>query len=756
MPASLQSASVFLVALLTLGPLLAVAAPRLLPPAARDFWGGLGKAGRASAIAILVAIAGLSVSKEPLRSSPSPRPSLPDWFTALGYDPADTDGDGIPDCWERWTRTDPRVADAEQDPDGDDEDNLAEFWNQCDPMCADTDGDGYSDHVEIEGRAAGKAWYDPVVPADYSYDDPDFNTNGIPDRWEGTGYLYGFADANGDGFPDGLSFPAAGDGNFDAEVVVTTSRSALLAWGAETGEALVLPPCTGLVVRLRLSGAADRDVRLSCGTAGDGSAGLWRAGLAARWSERRGQETEGNRIRLGDETVIDFDETEASFRGEVGTEPRRAPRNDPPASVSLPLRRKWIDLDVTHDPCWEHDAGVFEAVATYTNVAPAFAWQVDGEAVPDVPGDTLLGQAAFPLWLDEWSATVRCAATNGPPHESILVEAVQVLTWGHCPPSATNIVGAAWGSTHNPTNAADHLPAAEPESIWQYGPNCPPTTNLLVKAGWTHDTAILWIRNLVRITTGDPQDDETDHCIGLVWRENGSISLYDCLGDCCKPYADKFAYYVNGEPCDGTLEFGAEPGEFHPTVFHVELLSKEGGATLDRMWVVVNASETDDQFGDWCMTNADTSWTDALPKPYAKLQITTNWFGGTSASPVNPTTPNPWYSPSHLSGFLHHDSKWEMRSQKVGDHGNQACYDGNGDIVLSGIAGGTADLYYAGGWTVPEHVSEDVNPYLKALHLDGNPGDTGWLNGISRPCLYQGANLDLYIECRPIIHPEGE
>jgi hypothetical protein len=97
-----------------------------------------------------------------------------------------------------------------------------------------------------------------------------------------------------------------------------------------------------------------------------------------------------------------------------------------------------------------------------------------------------------------------------------------------------------------------------------------------------------------------------------------------------------------------------------------------------------------------------------------------------------------------------------MRSHKVGDHGNQACYDGNGDIVLSGIAGGTADLYYAVGWTVPEQVSEDVNPYLKALHLDGNPGDTGWLNGISRPCLYQGANLDLYIECRPIIHPEGE
>ncbi len=48
--------------------------------------------------------------------------------------------------------------------------------------------------------------------------------DGIPDRWEGTGYVYGFTDANHDGFPDGLTFPAAGDGNFDIEVTVTTTR----------------------------------------------------------------------------------------------------------------------------------------------------------------------------------------------------------------------------------------------------------------------------------------------------------------------------------------------------------------------------------------------------------------------------------------------------------------------------------------------------------------------------------------------------
>ena len=98
-----------------------------------------------------------------------------------------------------------------------------------------------------------------------------------------------------------------------------------------------------------------------------------------------------------------------------------------------------------------------------------------------------------------------------------------------------------------------------------------------------------------------------------------------------------------------------------------------------------------------------------------------------------------------------------MRSGPDADgHGNQACYDANGDIVLNGIGGGTADYYAGTIGTVSSHVDADVNPYLHALHLDGNPGDTGWFNGISRPCLYQGDNLDKYIERRPIIHPEGE
>jgi hypothetical protein len=458
------------------------------------------------------------------------------------------------------------------------------------------------------------------------------------------GYIYGFTDANGDGFPDGLTFPEAGGG---------------------TAKGIVLPPCNGLVVRLRLSGLTDSDVRLSCGTLNDGSEGLLKARMSIRWPSDGGYDTEANRLQIDSDSVIDCDAMDVSFRGEVDTTPRRDGGTEVPTTIDSPFRRRWLHV--------------------------------------------------------------------------------------------YGFIGVASTSMHNPTNATDHLPCVSNSVSFHLGPNCPPITNLFVKAGWTHDTAVLWIRNLIRILTGDPKDDETDHCIGLVWSEGGSISLYDYLADCCKPYADKFTYYVNGSQCEGTLEFGDEPEEFHPTIFHVELRDEDGSETLDRMWVVVNAKIAEKHYNDWYSANSDTSWASALPKPYAKLQISTNWFGRVGATPLNPLNPDPWDSPSKLSGYLHHDSAWEMRSETdADDHGNQACYDGNGDIVRNGIAGGTADYYSGIPRLVRSHIREDVNPYLNALHLDGNPGDTEWNNDISRPCLYQGDYLNQYIERRPIIPPEGE
>ena len=71
---------------------------------------------------------------------------------------ADTDGDGLPDAWER-TFIGNLASGAASDPDGDGLSNIQELAAGTRPSTADTDGDGFSDGAEI---AAGS---DPLNPS---------------------------------------------------------------------------------------------------------------------------------------------------------------------------------------------------------------------------------------------------------------------------------------------------------------------------------------------------------------------------------------------------------------------------------------------------------------------------------------------------------------------------------------------------------------------------------------------------------------
>ena len=723
-------------------------------------WRSSDWAGRCFAAVMVCSLAIHAVSKEPLRGGPGSI-ALPEWFVSLGYDATDTDSDGIPDCWERWTRTNRQIDDSTLDPDGDGVDNYAEFWHQCDPLLADTYGDGYSDYVEIAGQAVGKTWYDPLVRATYDYEEPDTNANGVPDRWEGTGYVYGFADANGDGLPDGVPFPTAGDGNFDVAVTVTTSRSALLSWGDSVTNGIVLAPCTRQVVRVRLAKAVETDIRLQCGLPDDGSDGLWDASYSVTWATGRSQQTEGNRIRLGDGSVIDIDGGgSVAFRGEVITVPTRGPGGSYPPDP-IQLRLKWLHVDCSDGYCWEHDPGGYSAVATYTNVAPPFAWYVDGNSVPWEDGDTLGGGYIWGGWsgLGDW-AGVRCVATNGLTHTNILVEGWAYASVGHCPPSTTNIYPITARDGYDVIT--NHAPTFKLTPN-QHGPNCPDSETLDIWAGFAHGGEKPSSRNFETIPTGDVEDDGTSHCHAIDWSSGLEIDLDGYLPGWLLTHKDKLRYRVNGSDIGGSsIKVGAEePDDLFPEICHAEVCTTNG-TTLDRLWIVILNPQTHTEFNTWVSENTtNAAWLQQLPQPPSKITIDADG----NASLPSAATSN-WNAPEKFptNNFMHPKAVYELRSKPISDnHGHQATYDAQGCLITEGIKAGTADFVspsfsFSHGWHPASHRKEDVHPYIRALQLDGNPvrprNSSGVLSetiprNLTRPQLHIGPFTQQYLQRRP-------
>ncbi len=211
-------------------------------------------------------------------------------------DATDTDEDGIPDLWEKWTHGNRAIADSGIDRDDDGLTDLEEFQNQTDPRTADTDGDGFSDSFEVANGM------NPIVPADFTPIEPDTNNNGLPDIWDQAGYGGYFYDADHDGFDDAYEIdglPAASDTNFDVLIDVYTTRSAVLV--CESGEdwrAFIFPPTTGTSVKIRLPFGADTEVKLLPAPYGISppSGELWKSRMRLSFVPRTGQDTSGTCI----------------------------------------------------------------------------------------------------------------------------------------------------------------------------------------------------------------------------------------------------------------------------------------------------------------------------------------------------------------------------------------------------------------------------------------------------------------------------
>lgn len=219
------------------------------------------------------------------------------------------------------------------------------------------------------------------------------------------------------------------------------------------------------------------------------------------------------------------------------------------------------------------------------------------------------------------------------------------------------------------------------------------------------------------------------------------------------PYKDDL--YVTADTAsanESSLAYGDAPNDLSPTICYIKLLYRPNGVVLDRMWVVVNSQATQESFMQWGTDNANLLWTATLPQVFSTIIVS-------NTVPVDPESgaPNQWKRPSTVNSYMHHDARYEMRSEPVGSHGHQATYNSAGVLIASTIAAGTADRV-SPAYNASSHKYRDVHPFLRALQLDGNPVLPVPLAlmpfDITRPCIYQGVNTDTYISRRPTI-PTG-
>ncbi|MGI5868952.1 MAG: thrombospondin type 3 repeat-containing protein [Kiritimatiellia bacterium] len=333
----------------------------------------------------------------------SPHSSLPSWWAD---DPTDTDGDGIPDLWEKWTHGNRHVADGDIDRDGDGLTDWQEFWNQTDPRTADTDGDGFDDAFEV---AHGM---DPIAQEDFTPVEPDENGNGVIDIWEGTSYLYGFTDADNNGFDDcyeAYHLEPASAGNYDVVVDVFTTRSAVLTWTA-TNEThgIVLPATTGTSARLRLPFKTDARIELLAEPEGatlpDGE--LWKARLEASFAPRDGQTAVGTCIVSDDG---DIQQTVPKSTSAIMRFPVEAPSTQTPSSSGgggfvidvLEKRFEIVPPSAVYHSTGD-DVGPFTVTNAVNIDTNAILWSTDcGTMSPGTGGASTLTVTSLPPDGDE-------------------------------------------------------------------------------------------------------------------------------------------------------------------------------------------------------------------------------------------------------------------------------------------------------------------------------------------------------------------
>ncbi len=682
------------------------------------------------------------------------RAALPQWYQDAGLPAADTDGDGIPDAWERRTFSDPAVADSHLDRDGDGLTDLEEFAFGSDPRTFSTMGDGWSD---LEKRGAGLDAAFRVVPTVshaqwLAWLDWDAQTWQRLTATNTEGFAVAYS-----GFVYNTPPYSEEAGTVDFWLETRTDRPAWLTVGdALTTNSFPVRAGTG---RVRLRAAYGGPVTLTLDP------------LPGALAELPGAT---NGPWLCEMSVLPAHSNTVVFT--AGQTPPPPPGNPdsvngllllapPPPGPVRPL--DFPAPSVTVQPLRMTDGTVFlggsgwyclrdNSACAWPNYAMLGCDPVSMEMC-GVSGDTPLisREDALEIFMAR-QPSIQCTITQP------VVNVTYPFLHGRVifRVRLCEAVGGVFGAEQN----CWHEPGYHDSSLCG-GIGCICDGGPRWDIGFSHSAVNT--RNLSRIKTGNDDVDTTEHCLGVVWSAGEKVNLFGLLDDSYlnMPGKDKLSFTsdnltVNG---NGELIFGENPKEFKPAISLVKLHYKpndsEPGVIFDKLWVVVNSPVEKTEFDNWYAQNADISWTTNLPRPFASITINIS-NGITNAVDPEPAAPKRWGKPHPINSYLHHDAKYEMRSGPVsGGHGHQATYTMDGFLIETPIAAGTADLVAPYDendsvriWSVSEHRDKDVYPFIRALQLDGNPVLPRDINrNLNRPCIYMGSNTDKYIEKRPVL-----
>ncbi|MCL2104394.1 MAG: hypothetical protein FWH21_04975 [Kiritimatiellaeota bacterium] len=403
----------------------------------------------------------------------------------------------------------------------------------------------------------------------------------------------------------------------------------------------------------------------------------------------------------------------------------------------------------------------------------------NGHTYGDIADPATLGKGgmdpATPVITREQAWTVFNA--RQPAFQVTVTQTLANATWSAIYGRAIfNIQPCGGGGVHGVGGAQDRIPGHTPAYFANtgcMGIGCGCENTGIPPAVWigfdhgnpTNKTRSIW----PRIPTSDNDANTTEHCAGVVWEAGGKLDLFSLLHPGYLEFKDDL-YFTSSKlsvNSDGELEFGKDPKDMEPDICLVKLRYRpRNDEVFDKIWIVVNSTVTWAIFNQWLAENPDINWTAGLPAPFPSIPLTisTSWFGTVSTN-VNVSAMNLtgtlWHPPENKNSFMHHDARFEMRSHPItGGHGHQAMYDGQGNLITAPIAAGTADLWAPySSWNIPypdtDHLKQDVQPFIRALQLDGNPVlPTNVNRNFNRPCIYMGGYTGNYIEKRPVL-PTG-